>query len=194
MKYEDVLDELRKAEAGKAFIARKMGRLKGVQLFLQETGIVVAKRCGFLPWDLTIENDFSLTTDDLNADDWFFDVYDSHNFFTTYEYGSDVVKRNPDNDKYLTAPAYAGRFKGEGRTNKYVYLDMSRIEHLPEHVDEGDLIERGWMKAEPDFKGVAYCRFCGASLIEERYGFLTSTCPKCGNYCGYADFQMCVSC
>ena len=194
MRYEDALIELRKAGAGKAFIARKMGRLKGVKLFLEEGGSVVAKRDGFMPWDLTIERNFSLTTSDLNADDWFFDVYDSHNFFVSQEYGSDAVKRNPDNDKYLTAPAYAGRFKGEGREHKYVYLNMDYIQHLPEHVDEGDLIERGWMKAEPDYAGVAYCRFCGASLIEERYGFLTSTCPKCHGYNCYADFQMCVSC
>jgi hypothetical protein len=194
MKYEEALVELKRAEVGKAFITRKMGRLNGVKLFLQEGGTVVAKRLGFLPWDLTIDVDFSLTTSDLNANDWFFDIYDSSSFSPTQEYGPDTIKRNPDNDKYLTAPAYAGRFAGEGRKYKYVYLDMSRIEHLPEHVDEGDLIERGWMKAEPDFQGVAYCRFCGASLIEERYGYLTSTCPKCKQYCGYADFQMCVSC
>lgn len=195
MKYEEVFSWLRENHLG--FIRRKSwnDRVDGLRFICFNDQQELVGVSSIFPVFTEVLR-YNLTLEDFSADDWFYDEKPSWSNIgiPVQEFGPDVVKRNPDSDKYLTAPAYAGRFAGKGRRNKYIYLDMSRIEHLPEHVDEGDLIERGWMKAEPDFQGVAYCRFCGASLKEERYGYLTSTCPKCGNYCGYADFQMCVSC
>jgi hypothetical protein len=179
-------------EKGDGFISRENNALGGIKLRVSQRTdrIEPVKPQDYYPFDVVADYNFTLSFTDLDADDWYF----TETFIPPRDYGSDVVKRNPDSDKYLTSPVYAGRFAGKNRGHKYVYLDMSRIEHLPEGVDEGDLIERGWMKAEPDFGGVAYCRFCGASLKDKRTGWLISTCPKCKEYNCYADFEMCVSC
>lgn len=188
MRFDEALDELKKKPKG--FISRLDNKLNGVKLFWESGDWINAKvQIKSFPFNYVPEHTFVLDLKSLQANDWYFDYPDS-----LPKYGPDVTKRNPASDNYLTSPVYAGRFIGPGRKNKYVYLDMSRIEHLPEHVDEGDLIERGWMKAEPDFQGASYCRFCGASLKDMQTGYLTSTCPKCGEYNCYADFQMCVSC